>query len=199
MTREHLLEAMGLLDDDLIAQAEEPVQARPAAPARRRWAALAACLALVLVVSVVGKNLYGGPGDSTSPSTSSGAPTASNQGGGSPSSGDSAPDMEASPGEPGAAGDTSTNDSREVLIVVVQEGDRVWSYQHWYGEDRVLDALPEGCRSLGRVGVYAEGEDCVYTDMGEFPDAPLWIAGEDMEGPVYLELPQGGYLECRRV
>ena len=117
---------------------------------------------------------------------------------GSPSSGDSAPDMEASPGEPGAAGDTSTNDSREVLIVVVQEGDRVWSYQHWYGEDRVLDALPEGCRSLGRVGVYAEGEDCVYTDMGEFPDAPLWIAGEDMEGPVYLELPEGGYLECRR-
>ena len=105
--------------------------------------------------------------------------------------------MEASPGEPGAAGDTSTNLSREVLIVVVQEGDRVWSYQHWYGEDRVLDALPEGCRSLGRVGAYAEGEDCIYTDMGEFPDAPLWIAGEDMEGPVYLELPEGGYLECR--
>ena len=82
--------------------------------------------------------------------------------------------------------------------MIVQERDRVWSYQHWYEEDRVLDALPEGCRSLGRVGVYAEGEDCVYTDMGEFPDAPLWIAGEDMEGPVYLELPEGGYLECRR-
>ena len=91
MTREHLLEAMGLLDDDLIAQAEEPAQARPAAPARRRWAALAACLALVLVVSVVGKNLYGGPGDSTSPSTSSGAPAASNQGSGDPSAGGSAP------------------------------------------------------------------------------------------------------------
>ena len=104
MNGEHLLEAMGLLDDDLIAQAEEPVQARPAAPARRRWAALAACLALVLVVSVVGKDLYGGPGDSTSPSTSSGAPAASNQGSGDPSAGGSAPDMGTSPGEPGAAG-----------------------------------------------------------------------------------------------
>ena len=81
--------------------------------------------------------------------------------------------------------------------MIVQADGRVWSYQHWYGEDRVLDALPEGCRSLGRVGAYAEGEDCVYTDMGQFPDAPLWIAGEDMGGPVYLELPGGGYLECR--
>ena len=199
MNGEHLLEAMGLLDDDLIAQAEEPVRKARPRLARSWRTALAACLALVLAVSIVGENIYGDPGDSTSPSTSSGAPATSNQGSGSPSSGDSAPDMEASPGEPGAAGDTSTNLSREVLIVVVQEGDRVWSYQHWYEEDRVLDALPEGCRSLGRVGAYAEGEDCIYTDMGEFPDAPLWIAGEDMEGPVYLELPQGGYLECRRV
>ena len=198
MNGEHLLEAMGLLDDDLIAQAEEPVRKARPRLARSWRTALAACLALVLAVSIVGENIYGDPGDSTSPSTSSGAPATSNQGSGSPSSGDSAPDMEASPGEPGAAGDSSPNLSREVLIVVVQEGDRVWSYQHWYEEDRVLDALPEGCRSLGRVGAYAEGEDCIYTDMGEFPDAPLWIAGEDMEGPVYLELPQGGYLECRR-
>ena len=198
MNGEHLLEAMGLLDDDLIAQAEEPVRKARPRLARSWRTALAACLALVLAVSIVGENIYGDPGDSTSPSTSSGAPATSNQGGGSPSSGGSAPDMEASPGEPGAAGDSSPNLSREVLIVVVQEGDRVWSYHHWYGEDRVLDALPEGCRSLGRVGAYAEGEDCVYTDMGKFPDALLWIAGEDMEGPVYLELPQGGYLECRR-
>ena len=196
MNGEHLLEAVGLLDDDLIAQAEEPVRARRPGPVRRRWAALAACLALALVVGVVGKNVHG---DLVTNAASGGAPPEAAQGSGSPSSGGSAPDMGASPGEPGAAtGDSSTNSSREVLIVVVQEGDRVWSYQHWYEEDRALDALPEGCRSLGRVGVYAEGEDCVYTDMGEFPGAPLWIAGEDMEGPVYLELPQGGYLECRR-
>ena len=194
MNGEHLLEAMGLLDDDLIAQAEEPVRAGPPRrsagggppwPPVWRWCWLWAWERISMET-----------GGSTS--TSSGAPTVE-PGERQPSSGDSAPDMEASPGEPGAAGDSSTNSSREVLIVVVQAGDRVWSYQHWYGEDRVLDALPEGCRSLGRVGAYAEGEDCVYTDMGQFPDAPLWIAGEDMEGPVYLELPQGGYLECRGV
>lgn len=194
MNSEHLLEAMGLLDDDLIAQAEEPVRARRPGPVRRRWAALAACLVLVLAVSIMGEDLYGSP--VTSPSTSS--DSAASQVGGSTSAGASAPDMGVSPGEPGAAGDSSANNSDEVLIVIVRRGDRVWSYQHWYEEDRVLDTLPGGCRSLGEVGTFREGEDCVYTDMGEFPGCPLWIAGEDMEGPVYLELPQGGYLECRR-
>ena len=198
MNSEHLLEAMGLLDDDLIVQAEEPVRKARPRLARSWRTALAACLALVLAVSIVGENIYGDPGDSTSPSTSSGAPATSNQVGGSTSAGASAPDMGVSPGEPGAAGDSSANNSDEVLIVIVRRGDRVWSYQHWYEEDRVLDTLPEGCRSLGEVGTFREGEDCVYTDMGEFPGCPLWIAGEDMEGPVYLELPQGGYLECRR-
>ena len=186
MTREHLLEAMGLLDDDLIAQAEEPARRRPRPPVRR-WAALAACLALVLALGYQGARLWPGGGNAnTSGGNQTGQESAGSATGGS-----------AAPTDPGTAGDGSANDSHKVLIVIVQADGRVWSYQHWYGEDRVLDALPEGCRSLGRVGAYAEGEDCVYTDMGQFPDAPLWIAGEDMGGPVYLELPGGGYLECR--
>ena len=188
MTPERLLEAMGLLDDDLIAQAEEPVR-RKSAFEWKRWAALAACLALVVAISY-GAGRLGWGGGSSNGSSGTGAtdsPTASAGGG------------EQAPGDPesGAAGDSSSNLSQEVLIVIVQADGRVWSYQHWYGEDRVLDTLPQGCRSLGEVGTYVEGEDCVYTDMGEFPGCPLWIVGDGWDGPVYLELPEGGYLECR--
>lgn len=79
---------------------------------------------------------------------------------------------------------------------MVPVGEQVYSYQHWYAGDRVLDTLPEGCRSLGEVGTYQEGENCVYTDMGEFPGCKLWIAGEGWDGPVYLQTPEGAYLEC---
>ncbi len=196
MNSEHLLEAMGLLDDDLIAQAEEPVRTGRPVPSRKWWTALAACLALVAALSIYGP-MWGGTLENTG-STSAGGVVWD----GPAEDADSAGGEEASPSSPssssGAAGDSSVNNSDEVLIVIVRRGDRIWSYQHWYEEDRVLDTLPEGCRSLGEVGTYREGEDCVYTDMGEFPGCPLWIAGEDMEGPVYLELPQGGYLECRR-
>ena len=36
----------------------------------------------------------------------------------------------------------------------------------------------------------------VYTDMGEFPGCQLWIAGEGWDGPLYLQTPEGAYLEC---
>ena len=43
---------------------------------------------------------------------------------------------------------------------------------------------------------YTEGEDIPYTDMDVFPGCPLWIAGEGWDGPVYLQTPEGTYLEC---
>ena len=45
MTREHLLAAMGLLDDDLIREAEEPVSRKKWN--REAWISLAACLAMM--------------------------------------------------------------------------------------------------------------------------------------------------------
>ena len=32
--------------------------------------------------------------------------------------------------------------------------------------------------------------------MDVFPGCPLWIAGEGWDGPVYLQTPEGTYLEC---
>ena len=48
MTREHLLEAMGLLDDELIKEAEDPVGKKKWN--RESWISLAACLAIVLTI-----------------------------------------------------------------------------------------------------------------------------------------------------
>ena len=32
--------------------------------------------------------------------------------------------------------------------------------------------------------------------MDVLPGCPLWIAGEGWDGPVYLQTPEGTYLEC---
>lgn len=87
MSADFLLDALGLLDDDLIADAEA-LPARAASPSRvRRWAALAACLAVVLFLG------YGAARLSLLPW----------EGGGGLSSGGNAPDG-------GAAGEASPPD-----------------------------------------------------------------------------------------
>ena len=193
MTREHLLQAMGLLDDDLIREAEEPVRNAGGKRHLEAWISLAACLAIVLTIGY--GMMMGTPGGSNSTSGASQEASAGDSENASSSAPTSSGTAAAEPGE-GQNGDGSPNMSDEMLLVIVRMDGMVYSYCHRYEEDRVLDALPEGCRSLGEVGVYREGENCVYTDMGEFPGCPLWIAGEGWDGPLYLETPESTYLEC---
>ena len=93
MYADFLLDAVGLIDDDLILDAETCPAARRAAPLLlvRRWAALAACLALVIALGYRASQLGtagGSSGASNGASTSSGGGTAGNETtGGSPSSG----------------------------------------------------------------------------------------------------------------
>ena len=192
MTREHLLEAMGLLDDDLIQEAEKPVRRKKWN--REAWVSLAACLAIVLTIGygVVRNGWWSA--NSSSGSASAGA-TAEDWSGAAGGSAPSSSGTVTSPGE-GQSGDASPNMSGETPLVIVRMDGMAYSYCHRYEEDRVLDALPQGCRSLGQVGTYQEGENCVYTDMGEFPGCQLWIAGEGWDGPLYLQTPEGAYLEC---
>lgn len=187
MTREHLLEAMGLLDDELIREAEEPVRKERKKRHLETWISLAACLAIVLTIGYGVTHMGVGSGNTASGAASQ--ETAEDWSGG---NGGDAPGS-AAVGEPG---DSSPNMSDEVLLVIVPVGDKRYAYFHYYEEDRVLEILPEGCRSLGEVGRYTEGEDIPYTDMNVFPGCPLWIVGEGWDGPVYLETPEGVYLEC---
>ena len=93
-------------------------------------------------------------------------------------------------------GSSNSDQSGEMLILMVPVGDHVYSYQHTYEQDQVLETLPKGCRSLGQVGSSAGGENTPYTDGDVYLGCELWIAGEGWDGPVYLETPEGVYLEC---
>lgn len=193
MTREHLLEAMGLLDDDLIREAEEPVSRKKWN--RDAWISLAACLALVLTIGygVVYEGWWSANSSSGSASASAGAAEdwTGNTGGDAPASSETV----TAPEEAGS-GSASAGLNDEALAVMVPVEDKVYSYQHRYEEDRVLDVLPEGCRSLGQVEAYGQGEGIPYTEGDVFLGSELWIAGEGWDGPVYLETPDGTYLEC---
>ena len=73
MTSEYLLDAMGLLDDDMIQDAEEG--AKPAFH-WRRWGAWAACLALVVALGY-GASQLGAGQDGSSADTAGGIPSSS--------------------------------------------------------------------------------------------------------------------------
>lgn len=79
MTAEHLLDAMGLLDDDLIADAEKPIARRKPLP-WRGWVALAAC---VVLVAALGR-MAGLTDFSSGNSASGGVAGGENAGGGVP-------------------------------------------------------------------------------------------------------------------
>jgi len=191
MTREHLLEAMGLLDDELIREAEEPVSRKKWN--RNAWISMAACLALVLTIGygVVYEGWWSANSSSGSASAGAAEDWTGNTGGDAPASSETV----TAPEEAGS-GSASAGLNDEVLAVMVPVEDKVYSYQHQYEQDRVLDTLPDGCRSLGQGEAYGGGADVPYTEGDVFLGSELWIAGEGWDGPVYLKTPDGTYLEC---
>lgn len=227
MTGEHLLDAMGLLDDDLVREAEEYRR-----PKRNYgpWLGLAASFAVVLAlgygVTHIGmggaNNMSGAASAPAASAPEAGEPPASH-----PAGGDDLPQENAgnadgqgdilepsspsgyAPAEPDAsftppgAGDSES----KYYIVRICITDRNVQYAYdcrfdgvTVGDPQVeipqLETLPEGYRSLGRLRQMKTEEDfkLPHTDSGWYTGCPLWIQGEGWEGPVYLELPQGGYL-----
>ena len=214
MNREQLLEAVGLLDDDLIQEAE--AYRRPERN-YRPWISLAACLAVVLALGygVTHLGMGGGmSGGASQNAPSAGAPASSALTGDSTSGGDDLPpvnvpngtenesqggsggDFQApeAPGEPGApdlAGGT-------LLVSVCLDG-QWYRFTHTYDRDPVLEDLPEGCVSLGEVEQQGEDTAAPWTDGDGYLGCEVWLLpGEEFgQNLVYLELPEGGYLECR--
>lgn len=74
MNSEHLLDAIGLVDDDLIREAEAY---RPSRRNYSRWLSLAACLAVVLVLGYGLTHIRMGGGSAAPSAPSAGTPAAS--------------------------------------------------------------------------------------------------------------------------
>ena len=115
MTSEYLLEAVGLLDDDLILQAERPPARRPVP--WQRWLGLCACLAIVFLVGRGMVQNWSGGG-------SSGAAASGSAGGAAgPSAGTGSSASTGSPNE-GAGGSVSSGEQYDAIMV---DGAVYWS------------------------------------------------------------------------
>ena len=123
MNAEYLLEAVGLIDDDLIAGAmEAPARQAAPRPRLRRWAALAACLALAAALGRFAlPAMTGGmigsesTGDAASPNSSSGGGGAGPSLSGAAGEGDSA--GQAAPEEPGCDSESTAGDRNFAVMV----------------------------------------------------------------------------------
>lgn len=109
MTSEHLLEAMGLLDDELIQEAEGYSRPR-ARTGRRQWLAWAASFAVVILLGYGVSRLGTAGGGSAAPEGYSGAAAGGNAAASGVEDGASNSGAEALPGQAGGNGITSDYD-----------------------------------------------------------------------------------------
>ena len=175
MTAEYLLEAMGLIDDDLIQDAEVRPAPRPARSWRQQWGALAACLAVVVALGYGVTHLPMGGGNKSSASPSADAAASAVCGSAAAENGDWT-------GSPSAA---SSGTSETVAGVSIFTGEGAYALT---GE--VADALPEGAQALEPLSGLNSDVPSPTTDAEEYVGCALFAAPD---GRLYLQLPQGGY------
>lgn len=166
MTSEHLLEAMGLLDDDLIVQAER-------APARKhvpwqQWLGLCACLALVFLMSRGMVQNWSG-----SSNASSGASASTSAGGGAPSG-----DV----GSAGASSGTASLPDGSVYILVENRS--------YLSTGETVPELPHGAVELGVLSEAEDGAPSPCTNTAEYVGCLLYDGGD---GQLYVRSDQGDY------
>ena len=183
MTREHLLDAMGLIDDALIRDAEAPPT--PIVFSWRRLTAWAACLALVLALGYGATRLEMGGGTSGGASSggSASGPSSGDAAGGLSGTGSASQDSEAPPSQGAGAAGT------EGASVFTQDGE-------YRLTGRTLDALPQGSRSLGELSALYPDAPAPATDGEDYVGCPLF---EGPEGTLYIQLPGGGFAEAEPV
>ena len=191
MTSEYLLDAVGLLDDDLILDAETEYVSKSKAIRKQFmiWLPTAACVALLLI---------------TYPMFKGGAETGSAS---APSAGDAA--MSSTTGEmeysssqaasssPSQSSGGSAVGQANTEIYVTLDG--VEYIFHRSESAPIADMLPGDCRYLGQLNAKdsASDGDQIYTLFDTvYSDCKLWLKGDGADSVLYLELPEGGYLVC---
>lgn len=183
MTPEYLLDAMGLIDDELIYDADKARPAPKTVP-WRRWGAWAACLALVLALGY-GVTRLGMGGASGGSATSAGS-SASIGGSAAPSG--TASDETAG----GGAGDSSagasvgsTGENRGSIYLECQGGSAVYALT-----GGMVDDLPGDSRLLGVLSALYPDAPCPTTSVEAYEGCPVF---EGPEGMLYVQLPDGGF------
>jgi len=192
MTSEHLMDAIGLLDDDLILDAETEYASKSKAIRKQLliWLPTAACVALLLITYPM---LKGGGAESGAAS----APTA----------GDSAmsetivehefhysSSQAASSSPSQSSGGSAVGQTKTVIYVTL---DGVEHAFHRPENAPIAATLPEDCRYLGQLNAKssASGDDKIYTLFDTvYSDCKLWLKGDGADSVLYLELPEGGYM-----
>lgn len=164
MTSEDLLEAVGLLDDDLILEAERAPVRRPVR--WQQWLGLCACLALVFFV---GRGMV--QNWSGSSSTSGNASTSA--GGGAPSG-----DV----GSVGASSGTASLPDGSVYILV--------DNRSYLSTGETVSELPAGAEELGILSESTDGAPSPCTNGAEYVGCTLYAGPE---GNLYAELSQDTY------
>lgn len=156
MNAEFLLQAIGLLDDDLVEEALQSPVPRPSLLTQtRRWVSMAACLALLLTAGYVVTHLGMGGNSSGSASTSAG--------GSSPSTG-SSPD--------GAAGE---NGSSAAGAAEPQECGTIFLEGAAYAlTGRTVTQLPEETISLGELSALSPDAPSPNTDQEDYVGCALF-------------------------
>jgi len=179
MTAEYLLDAMGLIDDDLIQDAEV-LPALTRLSSVRSWtdraATLASCLVLVLALGYVVSNLGMG-GDSAAPAASTGSAPASS------TVADSSCATSAPASTELASGST--------IFLHTDRGTLTYALSGEYAEE-----LPEHCRALGELAsLHQDGKgEMPLTDGTEYEGCSLWAEGEEpIPAVLYVQLPDGRY------
>lgn len=171
MTSEYLLDAVGLIDDDLIQDAES--LPRPKAIPWRRWGAWAACLALVLALG------YGVTHLSMSSKNCSGAaPSASCATGENSACADAAAE-----GASDSPQESEHSSNAPTGRIYLSGGEYVLTGQ-------VLDTLPEGSREVGVLAALSPDAPEPAADNEALAGCALF---EAPDGLLYVQLHEGGW------
>lgn len=212
MNAEYLLDAVGLLDDDLIREAEE--YSRPRRD-YRPWIGLAASFAIVLTLGYALTHLgmgggaapenqasggaadapsgsYGGaeapPPELTEGPDGSGLQSGGGWPAGSPGAGSSSDN--AAPQEPGAFGGSEVGSSEQGQQGIWVRGIyQAWTYYALSGD--TVRELPSDSVPVGILSSLYPDAPSPYTDAEAYVGLELWQSPD--EAYVYAALPDGGY------
>lgn len=210
MTAEHLMDAVGLLDDGLIQEAEEIMRPRRRINAER-WLGLAASLALVIALGYgalrlgLVEGMKGGAGMSGAPSAGAPAGSAANSVAGTP-------DLDAEGGEVlqtppsfsiSGGGDLEVPSEPEEQAPVpepVLDGFiQLEQGAGLYLLTGLTADLPDGARSLGVLSAQSPDAPYPVTSAEGYAGLELWAAGPEPYTSLYVRLPDGRYAAAELV